>query len=106
MADDGFSFNLIPGLDKQLHSMLDLNIHARAAAEKIAGAAKGLAPEDRGEYAASIHAENTPSGARVVATDEAATFLEFGVPSHGIPARFVLRRAVEAAGYSFAKRGG
>ena len=76
-----------------------------SAAEKIAGIAKSSAPVGvTGNYSAGIKAEKTKRGARVFASARESAFVEFGVPSQGQPAQFILRRAAEAAGFKFRKK--
>jgi hypothetical protein len=77
----------------------------REAAEKIAATARDSAPVLHGDYKDAIAVEDTMDGARVVNSDEAATFIEFGVPTRGEPARFNLRHAVVISGFKFKKGG-
>lgn len=104
MAD--YTFEPNPDIEEQVKGLAIIGVGAMAAAERIAAIARSTAPKESGEYAASIVAEPTKTGARVHAGDFKAAWIEFGVPSHGIPAKFNLRRAVEAAGYGFKKGGG
>lgn len=81
------------------------------AAKKVASIAEAAAPVDvtgsdghTGRYKATITAEATgQKGAVVVADSPEATFIEFGVPSHGIAPRYILRNAALAAGLTFGK---
>ncbi len=74
-------------------------------AEQLADMAKTLAHVVTGAYAAGITAQRTPRGARVYAGDFTSAWNEFGVPAHGIPGQFVLRRAADALGLTFRKGG-
>lgn len=106
MADDEIHFEPNPNIDEELKGLPALGASSMDVAEQIAEVARGLAPVSSGEYAAGITVQKTKSGARVFASDFKSAWLEFGVPSRGVPARFILRRAVEAAGYRFKKRSG
>lgn len=102
---EGYSIRIDSNLDDAVRSMPELQARAREAADDIASAARSIAPRDSGDYASSITVQKTKAGWRVFAADHKAAWLEFGVPNRGIPARFILRRAVKIAGLKFKKRG-
>ena len=97
------SINLDPDLDDKVNKMIAEGDKPLEVAEKIAAAARANAPVLSGKYAAGISAMRTPHGARVVASDEKSSWVEFGIPSQNQPAQFNLRRAVDATGYKFKK---
>lgn len=103
---DGYTFEPNPDIDTEVLHLPLVGASAEKVAEHIAQVAREDAPHDSGEYAAGIVVQMTKTGARVWASDFKSAWLEFGVPSRGVPARFILRRAVEAAGYTFRKKGG
>jgi hypothetical protein len=74
----------------------------RRAGEQAAQEAQRLAPVDTGEYRSSIRVVDTPTGARVVAEDDKATYIEFG--TEDTPAFAPLRRGTEAAGLRTRRR--
>jgi len=92
-----------PDLERNLLVHVDVKEAAMEAANKIAERARSLAPVVTGQYAAGIVTQETPHGARVLASDQKSHWVEFGIPSHGQAAQFVLRRAVELAGFKFHK---
>lgn len=104
--DDEPQFEPAPDLDEKVIELPLVGAKAVDVANHIAEVARDTAPEESGEYAEGIVVQKTKTGARVWASDFKSAWLEFGVPSRGVPARFILRRAVEAAGYTFRKRGG
>jgi len=75
------------------------------AAEAAANEARSIAPIDSGNYAASITAEKTDTGARVVASDPISAIIEFGAPGRNLPARWILRTGATLAGLKFKKGG-
>jgi hypothetical protein len=75
-------------------------------AERVAAIARETAPHMSGDYAAGIEAQVTKTGARVYADDYKSAWIEFGIPSRGQPAHWILRRAAEAAGLKFKKKRG
>ena len=95
-----------PGLDDAVASMIVKGDSALDIASKIAEAARGIAPVALGNYRDGIKAERTAHGARVIASDQKSTWVEFGIPSHNQPAQFVLRRAVDSLGLKFKKKKG
>ena len=92
------------GLDADVLMVVAKGDTALVMAEKIAALAKAIAPVDTGRYRDGIKAEKTFLGARVIATDNKSTWVEFGIPSRQHPAQFVLRRAAEAVGLKFVRR--
>jgi hypothetical protein len=103
MAD--INIHLVPGLEEAVRHLPELHRTTRDAADAAASIARSMAPVDEGDYVAGIEVQDTPGGgARVLASDQKSAWIEFGIPSRGIPANFVLRRAAEAAGLSFKKR--
>lgn len=104
MAGD-FHIDLVGNLDELVAKLPEVKSSSHDAAQAIAAAARAIAPVDEGNYVDGIVTQSTPAGTRVLATDQKSAWIEFGIPSRGIPARFVLRRAVEAVGLSFKKRG-
>ena len=106
MAAD-FDLDLIPDLDLEVAKLVDKTDTALSACEKIAAAARSLAPRgDTGDYEAGIKVQKFRGGARVLASAPHSAFVEFGAPSAGIEAQFVLRRAVDSVGLKFRKRKG
>jgi len=102
-----FDLELIPDLDFEIAKLVDKSDTALDAANKIATAARALAPVgDTGNYEAGIKVVRFKGGARVVATARHSAFIEFGVPGRNQPAQFVLRRAVDSVGLRFKKRKG
>lgn len=73
-------------------------------AQRVAAIARADAPHVSGEYEGQFRAEMTKAGARVVNDSPHATYLEFGAPGRGIPARWILRNAAIRAGLKFTKR--
>lgn len=104
MADD-VRIELIGNLDDEVRKLPELIAASQDAAAAVAAAARALAPVAEGNYLDGITVQQTKAGARVLASDQKSAWIEFGIPSRGIPARFVLRRAVEAVGLKFKKRG-
>ena len=104
MAEE-IKISLDPSLDEKVAKLIGEGDDAFKVAEAIAEIARSSAPAVTGDYASGIKAQKTKFGARVLASDYKSAWIEFGVPSRGIPARFILRRAVDAAGLKFKKRG-
>jgi hypothetical protein len=100
---DQESVDIDPDLDAKVNKMIAEGGAPLEVAEKIAAAARANAPVLSGAYRDGISAAKTPHGARVVASDEKSSWVEFGIPSQGQPAQFNLRRAVDAMGYKFSK---
>ena len=73
-------------------------------AEKLASLARNLAPVDTGAYRDGIIAQKTELGARVYASDNKSSWIEFGRPKHNVPAQFILRRCADIMGLKFMKR--
>lgn len=104
MSDD--TIILEPGIDDAVASMIVKGDDCLEVARKIAEAARGIAPVALGNYRDGIKAERTGRGARVIASDQKSSWVEFGIPSHNQPAQFVLRRAVDSLGLTFRKKKG
>ena len=101
---DDVRVDLIADIDAEVAKVPELIVDAFEGAKKIAEAAKALAPVGlTGDYSAGITAQKTKQGARVFASARESAFVEFGVPAHGQPAHFTLRRAAEAVGFKFRK---
>ena len=100
---DQESVSLDPDLDDKVNKMIAEGGTPLQIAEQIAAVARANAPVLSGKYAAGISAAKTPHGARVIASDEKSSWVEFGIPSQGQPAQFNLRRAVDATGHKFSK---
>lgn len=105
MAED-YYLDLVPDLDRKVAELAEVKAVALPIAEKIADRARSTAPHESGDYEASIQAEATPGGARVFASDYKAAWIEFGVPSQGVPAKFNIRSAAESLGLKFRGKGG
>ena len=97
------SVDLDPDLDAKVNKMIAEGGAPLEVAEKIAAAARANAPVLSGAYRDGISAAKTPHGARVVASDEKSSWVEFGIPSQNQPAQFNLRRAVDSLGLKFKK---
>lgn len=92
---------LIPDLMQKVGEMEAVKAAAMEAAKEIAATAQATAPVGpTGRYKAGIRAEATAHGARVFASAPESAWVEFGVPHYGIPARWNLRRAAAARGYT------
>jgi hypothetical protein len=104
-VSEDVSFEPDQDLNENLHRMPEIQTSARTIAAEIAAAAREIAPVVDGNYRDGILIQETRSGWRVLASDQKSSWVEFGIPSRGQPAHFTLRRAVEAAGYKFKKRG-
>lgn len=85
-----------PAFENQARRSTEMRAAMQRAAEEAADEARRLAPVDTGEYRASITVVTTAEGARVVADDDKATYIEFGTSD--TPAFAPLRRGTEAAG--------
>lgn len=95
---------LDPDLNNKIVHLPEIETAALAIAEKIADAARANAPVDSGRYSAGISVQKTKTGARVFASDQKSAWIEFGIPSQGKPAQFILRKAAQASGFKFKKR--
>ena len=104
MADD-FKVEINGDIDDKVRKLPEVRASAKEAVDKIAGIARDTAPVESGDYRAGIVTQQTRNGWRVFAMDPKSAWVEFGVPSHNQPPQFILRRAAEAAGYRFKKRG-
>jgi hypothetical protein len=98
------SILLHPNLDSDLADFIARGDTSLQIAEKIAEVARATAPVETGRYRDGITAEKTSRGARVIASDNKSSWIEFGIPSHNQPAQFILRRAVDACGLKFEKK--
>ena len=103
MANDDVVVTLDPDLNAAVALLVGQMGAAVPIAEKIAEAARALAPVVLGNYRDGIVVQATRTGARVLASDQKSSWIEFGIPSHNQPAQFVLRRAVDACGLKFKK---
>ena len=99
------SVDLDPDLDEKLADMIAKGDKPLEIAEMIAAAARADAPVESGLYRDGISAHKTPHGARVVASDNKSSWVEFGIPSQNQPPQFILRRAVDSLGLKFKKGG-
>ena len=97
------SVDLDPDLDEKLKGMIAEGGKPLEIAQAIAAAARADAPVVSGAYAAGISAMKTPHGARVLASDNKSSWIEFGIPSQNQPPQFILRRAVDSLGLKFKK---
>jgi hypothetical protein len=97
------SVDLDPDLDEKLNKMIAEGGKPLEVAEAIAAAARADAPVVSGLYQAGISAMKTPHGARVIASDNKSSWIEFGIPSRNVPPQFILRRAVDSLGLKFKK---
>ena len=102
---DDVTFIPNPNLEPEVAKMIAEGDSPMAVATQLASVARSTAPVSTGDYAASIVAEKTKGGARVYSSDPNAAHIEFGVPSQGQPAHFTFRRAVDALGLDFLKKG-
>ena len=101
---DEITFTPNPNLETDLHSFPSIVASTDEVAEAIAQRARDLAPVETGRYRDGIIAQKaSPKGvARVAATDQKSSWIEFGNGS-GFPAHFVMRNAVESLGLEFKK---
>jgi hypothetical protein len=74
----------------------------RERAEDAAEAARSIAPVRTGAFRSSIGVEDTDDGARVIATDPGAIYIELGTSD--TPAHASLRRGAESAGLELRAR--
>ena len=103
---DGFTVDLDPNLDEKVEKMPEVKVRSKDAANDIAELARSTAPQKTGRYADSIKVQETKGGYRVFASDQKASWVEFGIPSRGQAAHWTLRNAAAALGYKFKKRRG
>ena len=104
MADVFPEIMLAKGLDADVLNVVAKGDTCLEMAEKVAVLCRAIAPVDTGRYRDGIKAEKTFGGARVIATDQKSAWIEFGIPSRGHEAQFILRRAAEAVGLKFVRR--
>jgi hypothetical protein len=102
MASD-FEVTIDGDIDDKVHVLPIVTSASQEAAEEIAEIARELAPVETGAYQNGIKVQKTKFGYRVFASDQKSAWIEFGIPSRGVAARFTLRRAVESSGYKFKK---
>lgn len=105
MAEDVF-ITLDPDLEEKVAALVAAGDKPLEVAKAVAEAARSLAPVKTGLYRERITAQRTKGGARVFASDQKSSWVEFGIPSHNQPAQFVLRRAAESLGLKFKKTKG
>jgi Bacteriophage HK97-gp10, putative tail-component len=90
-------------LESKLHEFSWVTASTAEVANAIAERARELAPVETGRYRDGIVVDS-PNGkgvARVHATDQKSSWVEFGTHDH--PAQFILRTAVESLGLKFKK---
>ena len=92
------------GLDADVLNVVAKGDTTLVMAEKVAALARAIAPVSTGRYRDGIVAQKTIGGARVLASDQKSTWIEFGIPSRNHEAHFVLRRAAEAVGLKFRRK--
>lgn len=103
---DDIEFIPNPQLEKDLHTFKPVTESTEKAANVIAAAARELAPVDTGAYRDSITVDKPSQKngvARVVATDQKSSWIEFGNHHTNQPPQYVLRTAVEMTGHKFKK---
>ena len=100
---DDIELHIDPELEMNLHKMPAIEVAAFEAATKIADRARDTAPVVTGRYKAGIKVERFRGGARVLATDQKSSWVEFGNPKKHIPAQFILRNAAASLGFKFKK---
>lgn len=83
-----------PGLEAELTR--ELTGEMEAVAERVASAARAIAPVVSGDYLASIHVEVIDGKATVVAGTDHAIYLEFG--TEFMEAEHIMSRAAEGGG--------
>lgn len=92
---------------RELNRSREMQAAMAREAEEVADAARALAPQDEGDYVASIGVEVTADAqgvkAQAVATDWKAGFIEFGTVD--TPTFAPLRRGAEQAGHRVEDRG-
>jgi hypothetical protein len=103
---DDIRIELDGDIEDKVRKLPEVKSAAREAVDKIAAIARETAPVVLGDYKAGIITQETRTGWRVQASDQKSAWVEFGIPSHNQPPQFILRRAAEAAGFKFSKKGG
>jgi hypothetical protein len=91
-------------LDTEVMMFVARGDTALQVAEKLASLARNMAPVDTGRYRDGIIAQKTPNGARVYASDNKSSWIEFGRPLHNVEPQFILRRCADILGLKFMKR--
>ena len=108
MAEEVVTIILNANLEQELHKLPSVTTKVQATAEAIVARAREFAPVDSGKYKAGIKAQKSNKSTsgiwRALATDQKSFWVEFGVPSRGIPGQFVFRRAAESLGLTWQKR--
>lgn len=98
---------LTENLESKLHSFPRVTSSANEVAEAIKARAIDLAPVETGRYRDGIEmqpaSEKTRGVARVYASDQKSSWVEYGTATH--PAQFVFRRAAESLGLVFKRKG-
>lgn len=102
---DDIDVNIVQDLEGKLHKFSVVEAKSLEIAEAIASRARDLAPVDSGAYRDGIVVDkpNSKGVARVVATDQKSSWVEFGNRDGSQPAQFVMRSAVESLGLKFKK---
>lgn len=100
---DEVVFTPNPDLEKELHSFPAVVSSTDEVAQAIAERARELAPVVTGRYRDGIQVDkaNSKGVARVVATDQKSSWVEFGTLQQD--GQFVMRNAVESLGLQFKK---
>lgn len=108
MSKGGFTYSveLIPDIDKKVKQLGSVQAALVQVAATVAEAAVSMAPVGTtaehdyhiGEYRDGISSAAAGEGAVVIASAPHSAWVEFGVPAHGIPPQYILRRAASAAG--------
>lgn len=93
-------------LEKELHVHPAVMSSSRASVVAIANRAREMAPVQTGAYRDGIVVDppNSKGVARVHATDQKSTWVEFGTATQ--PGQFIIRSAAESLGFKFVKKGG
>jgi uncharacterized protein (DUF2237 family) len=91
-------------LEGKLHKFSEVEAKSLEIAQAIADKARELAPVVTGRYRDGIIVQkpNDKGTARVLATDQKSSWVEFGT-AHGMEPHFTMRSAVEALGLKFKK---
>ena len=101
-----FHIDIVDDIEKKIAVEKVVEESALEVAERVAAIARSTAPQQSGDYAAGIIAEEFRGGARVFASDHKSEWIEFGSVKRGRAARWILRNAAEAAGLTFRKTKG
>lgn len=98
-----YTFELDPLIEEKLHKIPELQTKSVEAAKAIAQRAVETAPVDSGDYQRGIIVQDFRGGARVLATDQKSSWIEFGIPSRNVRPQFILRNAAASLGFTFRK---